>query len=76
MKGARLIELASFAVLLQMRTGPWPVDAPAQAWAYLEGNGFVRADEGGRRILTKGYEALDARGWGEIAAPPAKAVRR
>jgi hypothetical protein len=38
-----VIELAAYAVLRQMRYGPWPVQAPDNVWRFLEKRGFVRA---------------------------------
>jgi hypothetical protein len=40
------------ATLAQMRTGPWPVVAPARVWALLTRRGWVRATPafGGRPV--------------------------
>jgi len=65
-----ILDLAGRAVLLQMRTGPWPVAAPLRLWRWLETQGWVRpapvmADiAAGWTLCSKGYEELDRLGWG------------
>lgn len=68
------IELAGRAVIAQMHLGPWPVEAPAHVWRWLQAKGWVAdicltGGEDGWRLAGMGYSELERLGWIQRLTP-------